>query len=1245
MKAGLIAVTLLFLFGHTSARCVMRGECDIVGGFPQSCPVDQEAPPLIEGLSPEEAEEAVAIARNRCPSLTIDENGEPLPDDQIHLCCDLAQLRGMTESLMLAEGVLNRCPTCFRNFARQVCEMNCSPDQARFVEVTEALGTNNTRYVNMVNYRMYEGFMIDAHASCKGVIVPQTGIPAINLMCGNAPECTPEAWFGFTGDKSSNPLAPVQVNFLKWETPEDSMSVRAPPCNETLPGDLPCSCVDCTVTCPAGNEPVILEPCTVFLSINCIAFSVGLSFFVIAVLIVVIFTVIELKRTEKPSRSTGGNRVTRFFETTFARIGVFSSSRSVLLIMITTWIAFGMLFGVLNLRITSNPIELWSAPDSRSRQELDYFNSRFGPFYRAAQVFLTIKKDPFTVFTNATNTTTTYGPAFRYEAIEELIRLEDAIIALNNDTGGATLDQVCYAPLRGPGMPPNIDYCVSMSVTTYFGARRQSFNNETYLNTMLGCLNNHFALNCMATWGGGAEPELSMGGFKDGDILTADTLLINLPIANHLLEEDLVPVLEWELKFLEYLQHYEANLKPDFIQLAYGAERSIEDEIRRVSVAEAVPIAISYVIMFIYVIFALGNIRSWKNWLVDSKVMVAISSIVMVVTSIFCALGLMGFFQITVTLLAINVIPFFVLSVGIDNVFLMVNTLHDIQGNLKQFEDYNENLSFEKKRRFVFSKMMGRVGPSIFVSSVTQITCFAIGSLANFPAVVTFSIFACFSLAFLFIFQMTTIVAFLSIDYKRASQKRLDVLFCIQKKVLDDEDPLNSETPHQGVTQRLMEPYSNIILKPGVKVVVIILFVAMTAISVMLIPKLEIGLDQEMALPTDSYVYTYLQAVNNLLQFGPPVYFVLKGGLNYTNVVHQNAICSGRLCNDTSLVTQIFMASRHSDITYIYRSSNSWIDDFIDWTSLPGACCKFNTTDGGFCSSSDDSPECEYCDVPSDEWAGGLRPSVEAFERYIPFFLRDNPTEVCNRGGLASYFSNVNYVLDSEGRATVQDSNFMAYHSALATSKDYITAIKYGYEISANISTAIKELTGEDIEVFPYSVFYVFFEQYLTMWGDTFSSIGYCLIGALVFNLLASGFNFLTTFAVILTATMVVVNMMGVMYIWSIPLNAVSTVNLIVSIGLAVEFCSHIAYAFSTSTEPSDERVKDALKKVGATIITGITLTNIPIIVLAFSYTQIIEVFFFRMFFSVVILGFLHGMVFFPVLISNLNNMRCCCSS
>lgn len=51
-------------------------------------------------------------------------------------------------------------------------------------------------------------------------------------------------------------------------------------------------------------------------------------------------------------------------------------------------IVVGLSVGVFFMEITTDPVELWAGKDSRSRAEKDYFDNTFGPFYRAAQVFI-----------------------------------------------------------------------------------------------------------------------------------------------------------------------------------------------------------------------------------------------------------------------------------------------------------------------------------------------------------------------------------------------------------------------------------------------------------------------------------------------------------------------------------------------------------------------------------------------------------------------------------------------------------------------------------------------------------------------------------------------------------------------------------------------------------------------------------------------------------------------------------------
>lgn len=45
--------------------------------------------------------------------------------------------------------------------------------------------------------------------------------------------------------------------------------------------------------------------------------------------------------------------------------------------------------GLVYMRITTDPVELWSSPTSQARQEKEYFDSHFGPFFRTVQLIIT----------------------------------------------------------------------------------------------------------------------------------------------------------------------------------------------------------------------------------------------------------------------------------------------------------------------------------------------------------------------------------------------------------------------------------------------------------------------------------------------------------------------------------------------------------------------------------------------------------------------------------------------------------------------------------------------------------------------------------------------------------------------------------------------------------------------------------------------------------------------------------------
>lgn len=210
------------------------------------------------------------------------------------------------------------------------------------------------------------------------------------------------------------------------------------------------------------------------------------------------------------------------------------------------------------------------------------------------------------------------------------------------------------------------------------------------------------------------------------------------------------------------------NFKNPNLTIAFSAERSIEDELDRESNSDVSTIVISYAIMFIYISLALGHIHSFRRVLVDSKISLGVAGILIVLSSVASSLGIFSYFGVPLTLIVIEVIPFLVLAVGVDNIFIIVQTYQR-----------DERMPQEQLHQQI-GRILGDIAPSMFLSSFSETVAFFLGALSNMPAVRTFSMFAGLAVFIDFLLQISCFVSLLGLDARRQEGNRLDIICCVK---------------------------------------------------------------------------------------------------------------------------------------------------------------------------------------------------------------------------------------------------------------------------------------------------------------------------------------------------------------------------------------------------------------------------------------------------------------------------------
>ncbi|KJZ74583.1 hypothetical protein HIM_05933 [Hirsutella minnesotensis 3608] len=1213
---GLAAAIESYTPKHEAGRCAFRGQCGKQSLFGKDLPCVDNGP----------AHDPDADLRKELVGLC----GSEWSDRPV--CCTLDQVKALKSELGTPSTLIGSCPACKYNFFNLFCTFTCSPDQSLFVNVTNAADHNSKRLVTELDQLVSKEYGSGFYDSCKEVKFGGANSRAMDLIGGGAKDY--HQMLKFLGDKKPFLGSPFQINFPdKYSQPEmGPLDMKPKTCDGSDP-DYRCVCVDCPEVCP--KLPAVQKPgsCKVGL-LPCLSFA---SIFTYSVLLFVIFVFVfghiawrryarhRVERTRLLHESShsddedeGGpvlteamrDRPTKRYwlndkcDTAFNKLGHTAARFPGLTISISLLVVAILSAGWFRFDLEREPARLWVSPASAAAQEKAYFDANFGPFYRAEKIFLVNDSHP-----------TGPGPVLSYETLKWWEGVEQSIERIVSPTFGDNLQDLCFKPVN--------DACVVQSVTAYWWASG-GLSRNSWKDQLRKCAKS--PVDCRPKFGQPIDPNMVLGGYGS-DVTDAHAITVTW-VVNNAREGTgaLARAIDWENALRDRLLQAQNEAADRGLRLSFNTEISLEQELNKSTNTDAKIVVISYIVMFIYACMALGTpfkhiFRNPALLLVESKVTLGLVGIVIVLMSIAASIGFFSWVGLKATLIIVEVIPFIVLAVGVDNIFLIVHELERVNTSCP------DQMVEERVAR-----ALGRMGPSILFSALTETVAFALGAAVGMPAVRNFAAYAAGAVLVNAMLQMTMFVSFLALNQMRVEDHRCELWPWWQvtkaRMHLDGSNGFatggrGTQVDEESLLQRFIKnTYAPRLLGRKVKLAVVTVFLGIFAAALALLPKLQLGLDQRVAIPDGSYLIPYFNDLYDYLETGPPVYFVTRG-VDASHRKQQQQLCSRfTTCQQLSLTNTLELERQRPDVSFISSPAASWIDDYLRWLDPTyEQCCVENGV------------PCFKNRRPAWNITLSGMPEDGEFLHYLHKFLMSPADDSCPLGGQAAYGQAV--VIDDKNTG-VQATHFRSAHTPLRSQKDFIDA----YSAARRIASDISDRTGAD--VFPYSVFYIFFDQYLSIVPLTAGLL--CAAVGIIFvvaSLLLG--SVLTSAVVTVTVIMSVIDIMGAMAVFNVSLNAVSLVNLIICVGISVEFCAHIARAFmfpsrtvmesnNNAFRGRDARAWTALVNVGGSVFSGITITKLlGVCVLAFTRSKIFEIYYFRVWLSLVVFAALHALVFLPV--------------
>uniref|UniRef100_A0A183C9J7 SSD domain-containing protein n=1 Tax=Globodera pallida TaxID=36090 RepID=A0A183C9J7_GLOPA len=639
-------------------------------------------------------------------------------------------------------------------------------------------------------------------------------------------------------------------------------------------------------------------------------------------------------------------------------------------------------------------------------------------------------------------------------------------------------------------------------------------------------------------------------------------------------------------------------------------DNMVTAEVRRMGVETAPLLVGSVVAMIVFVLFTLIRVRKTENRLWEAFVGCLSSSI-----------GLMSiagwrFQSIIVAAL------FLVLSVGVDDIFIL----------MRAWQRSNELYLIPER----MAQCLEDAGPSITISSLTNVISFIIGAFSDTPAVRTFCIFSAIAISICWLYQLVFLSAVLVFSEGR---RQKTVAKGILKGPKSDGQEYCAMASHGERLQRMIvEFWAWAVTKWFTRFVLtlfmsVYFFISWQGIQIL---QSNISIDK-MALP-NSYLHQFqLQFETALRNMQPISVFVLRPG-------------DLRDPQQLARVKQLVWDFEHALNSYGAESTFFWLPQYEDFVRFYSSGNE-NEDEGEADPTEDRPPPFDYTEMPA------FFRSASYF--YLSSFVHHNESAcLANQPEcISSFFFVTNFhrvIKYHELVPTVREWRRIAQHYAdmeVFAYSDHTPFVDQTMSIDQTVLGSVAAAL-----LCTCMVCLVFIPHFLSVVAAVFStmSIDQTVLGSVAAALLCTCMvclvfipHFLSVVAAVFSVFSISCGIFGFLALWGVDLGSLlkcplalqitasdplSMAALLMAIGFSVDFTSHISYHYYKAPDGNAQvRMQHTLTVIGWPMVqVGLsTIVALLPLLLKQSYLAMTIV-------VVVCLGMFHGLVILPAVLTAL---------